>query len=64
MAAKRSYLYKNISGYEQALIGFGVVPAGETIKLSEKLINPNFEEVKSKNEAGPKEPAEQEKAVK
>jgi hypothetical protein len=39
--------YKNISGTDQAVIGFGTVKAGEVIETEEKLENPNFQMVEA-----------------
>jgi hypothetical protein len=37
------FKYKNISGHDQALIGFGLVKAGATVVVNYQINNPNFE---------------------
>lgn len=40
--ADSKFKYKNSSDQEQALIGFGLVGAGEVIETDEPIHNPNF----------------------
>lgn len=37
--------YKNVSGIDQTLVGFGIVDAGVTIETTEEINHPAFEEV-------------------
>lgn len=52
--------YKNVSEADQTLVGFGVIPAGDTVEADQEINHPAFEqvepgdqkEVKSKREVG------------
>lgn len=60
-----SKIVKNISDNELALVGIGVVKAGETVTVPDNFNNPNFEVVKngeSKKNASKAKPSD-DKAV-
>lgn len=58
--------YRNISGVEQSVIGFGIVKAGQVVETSLLLENPNFEPLTeeaaapaAQSEEAPTQPANQ-----